>query len=159
MGHRMSARRLRTPGASLLAVGLISLATASFAGAADTIYWGDFGTGNLAFANLAGGGGGYFDVTGGSANEINGVAIDSAAGKIQGAATITIEVACAGTATLSGKRVARQSRKRSAASAGKVKLLAKAKGNAKKTLAKKGKVKIKATVGFAPPGGSAACRR
>ena len=76
--------------------------------------------------------------------------------KKKGTATVTVEVPGAGTAKLSGKKVAKQKRKRSAATAGKVKLLVKAKGKAKKTLAKKGKVKVKATVGFAPLAGSAA---
>ena len=62
----------------------------------------------------------------------------------------------AGTATLSGKKVAKKKAKRSAASPGKIKLSVKAKGKAKKTLTKKGKVKVKATVGFAPLAGSAA---
>ena len=67
-----------------------------------------------------------------------------------------LEVPGAGTATLSGKKVAKQKPKRSRPPPATVKLLVKAKGKAKKTLAKKGKVKIKATVGFAPLGGSAA---
>ena len=70
-----------SPSASL-AVGADVLATASFARAADTIYWGDYGSGHLGFANLAGGGGGFLDLTGASADEINGLAIDSAAGRI-----------------------------------------------------------------------------
>ena len=79
---------LRTLAASLLAVGLMVLAAASFARAADTIYWGDYGSGHLGFANLAGGGGGILDLTGASADEINGLAIDSAAGRIYWADSI-----------------------------------------------------------------------
>lgn len=67
---------------ALLATGLMVLATASFARAADTVYWGDYGSGHLGFANLAGGGGGFLDLTGASADKINGLAIDSVAGRI-----------------------------------------------------------------------------
>src|SRR4051794_13083562 len=69
-------------GVCLLATGLFLLATSSSARAADTVYWGNWLGGNIAFANLAGGGGGELNAAGASAVEVNGLAIDSAAGKI-----------------------------------------------------------------------------
>ena len=76
--------------------------------------------------------------------------------KKKGTATVTLEVPGAGDGDPFGQEGRQAEPEALAASAGKVKLLVKAKGKAKKTLGRKGKVKIKATVGFAPPGGSAA---
>jgi hypothetical protein len=76
--------------------------------------------------------------------------------KKKGTATLSVQVPGAGTLTLSGKQVVKQTRKRSAATTGTVELTVKAKGKSKKKLGKKGKAKVKATVSFAPLGGIAA---
>ncbi len=81
MSH-LSSAKIRLLAICLSVAALVLLATASFARAADTVYWGEFGSGKIGFANLAGGGGGNLDVTGASADLVNGLAIDSAAGKI-----------------------------------------------------------------------------
>ena len=75
--------------------------------------------------------------------------------KKKGTATLSVQVPGAGTLTLSGKQVVKQTRTRSAATTGTVKLTVKAKGKAKKKLKKKGKAKVKPTVTFAPTGGIA----
>ena len=72
----------------------------------------------------------------------------------KGTATISVQVAGAGTLSLSGKKVVKQKKTTKAASVATVKLLVKARGKAKKALAKKGKAKVKASVGFTPLGGS-----
>jgi hypothetical protein len=67
---------------ALLAAALFLLG-ASAAGAADSIYWTNFGpAGGVSFASLAGGGGGNLDVTGANGGEANGLAIDTAAGRV-----------------------------------------------------------------------------
>jgi hypothetical protein len=73
-------RSLLTTG--LFALALFLLATSSSARAADTVYWANWQGANISFANLAGGGGGELNTAGASAVEINGLAIDSGAGKI-----------------------------------------------------------------------------
>lgn len=67
-------------GVVALAVAAVLL-VASQARAADSVYWADFGAGQISFANLAGGGAGALDVSGADAAEANGMAIDAAAGK------------------------------------------------------------------------------
>jgi hypothetical protein len=78
------------------------------------------------------------------------------ANRRKGTAILAVRVPGPGTLTLSGKQLAQQKRTRNAASTGTVKLLVKAKGKAKKALARKGKVKVKAIVTFAPQVGSPA---
>jgi Low-density lipoprotein receptor repeat class B len=70
-----------------------------------------------------------------------------------GAAVLSARVSGAGNLTLTGKNLSRQSA--SAKGAGVVKLIVKAKGRAKKLLAKSGKAKVDAKVVFAPLGAAA----
>ncbi len=50
--------------------------------AADTVYWGNYAGTTISHANLSGGGGGDFTMTGATVNDPYGIAIDAAAGKI-----------------------------------------------------------------------------
>jgi hypothetical protein len=68
--------------ACLFAAAFLLLATASRARAADMVYWANYESGKISFANLAGGGGGDLNTAGVEVGEANGVAIDAAAGKI-----------------------------------------------------------------------------
>jgi hypothetical protein len=72
----------------------------------------------------------------------------------KGTATIAVQVPGAGVLKLSGKKVRKQTKTRSATSAATVKLLVRAKGKAKKGLKKKGRAKVRASVSFTPAGGS-----
>jgi DNA-binding beta-propeller fold protein YncE len=65
----------------LLVVAFLLLAVASQARAADSVYWANYGSGKISFANLAGGGGGDLDISGADGTEANGLAIDAAAGR------------------------------------------------------------------------------
>jgi len=71
---------------TLFAVGALTvaatLAWALPAGAAETIYWSNYGSDSLAFANLDGGGGGGFDTAGQKVVGSEGLAIDSASGRL-----------------------------------------------------------------------------
>ncbi len=73
--------------------------------------------------------------------------------KRKGTATIFAQVSGPGTLTLTGKDIVKQAG--SSQGAGTVKLAVKAKGKAKKLLAKKGKAKLKAEITFMPQGGTA----
>jgi len=73
--------------------------------------------------------------------------------KRKGTATILAEVSGPGALTLTGKGLIKQ--KGTSHGVGVVKLTAKAKGKAKKLLAKKGKAKVRAKVTFMPQGGTA----
>lgn len=86
------------------------------------------------------------------------VTVFSLAGKARtnarkGTAALSVKVPGAGTLTVTGKQLVKQKVTRKARSTGTVKLLVKAKGKAKRTLAQKGEVKVKATIAFAPKGG------
>src|SRR5215469_10550878 len=81
MSYLMPSRRSLTLLFLLAAAALLAFA-ATGARAADTVYWANYSSGKISFANLAGGGGGDLDITGANAEEANGVAIDAAAGKI-----------------------------------------------------------------------------
>ncbi len=74
--------------------------------------------------------------------------------KKKGTATLPVQVPGAGTLKLTGKSIAKDSAKPTKAS--KQKLLVKATGKLKKTLAKKGKAKAKVTIAFTPTGGETA---
>jgi hypothetical protein len=82
------------------------------------------------------------------------------ANRKKGTAILPVKVPGAGTVTLSGKKLVHQKRTRSATSTGVVKLLVKAKGSkGAKTLNKKGKLQLKATVTFTPAGGILASQK
>jgi hypothetical protein len=68
--------------AAWLAIALLLLAACASAGAADSVYWANFTGGKISSASLAGGQGADLDITGAKAEEANGLAIDSAAGKV-----------------------------------------------------------------------------
>ncbi len=74
----------------------------------------------------------------------------------KGTATLAVQVPGAGTLSLAGRNLVRQVRSSAATSISTVTLLVKAKGKARKALAKKGKVRLGATVTFAPLAGAAA---
>ena len=65
-------------------VGVVAMiASASPARAADTIYWGNFNSNTIGFANLDGsGGGGLLNISPATANVPDGLAIDSATGRL-----------------------------------------------------------------------------
>ncbi len=68
---------------SILTTALVVLGlTASPAGAADQIYWGNEGAESISHSNVAGGGGAEIPITGVDVNHPEGLAIDSAAGRI-----------------------------------------------------------------------------
>ena len=72
-------------GAVFLALGLLCLSIPTAARAADSIYWGNYGSDTISHANLAGGGGGEIQVGGPAPDGPyggEGVAIDAAAGKL-----------------------------------------------------------------------------
>jgi hypothetical protein len=74
--------KLRTLFAAGMAVLLAMLLWALPAQAAETIYWSNFNSKSIAFANLDGTGGGNFDTAGQPANGSEGLAIDSASGRL-----------------------------------------------------------------------------
>ena len=49
--------------------------------AADTIYWGNYSSNTIGFANVGGGGGGLLNTSPATPNEPNGLTIDSATGR------------------------------------------------------------------------------
>jgi DNA-binding beta-propeller fold protein YncE len=76
-----SSIRRRFP-ATLLATALLLLAACASASAADSVYWANYTGGKISFASLAGGDGADLDTTGANAENANGLAIDSKAGKV-----------------------------------------------------------------------------
>ena len=72
----------------------------------------------------------------------------------KGTATLAVQVSGSGTLTLLGKQLVTQHRASSFSSTGTVTLLVKPKGKANRALKKKGKVRVAATVTFAPQSGS-----
>jgi DNA-binding beta-propeller fold protein YncE len=66
---------------TLFAIVLLSLALCASASAADSVYWANYTGGKISFASLAGGVGGDLDITGASAEEANGLALDPASGR------------------------------------------------------------------------------
>jgi DNA-binding beta-propeller fold protein YncE len=69
-------------GASLLAVGLLCLALASAAGAAQTVFWGSFNPSKISHAPIGPGKGTDIPIPSSFVNGPNGTAIDSAAGRV-----------------------------------------------------------------------------
>ncbi len=67
---------------SLLAAATFCAIAASAARAADTVYWGNYGSESIGYANLAGGGAGLLDTGPTAAKEANGITLDPAAGRI-----------------------------------------------------------------------------
>ncbi len=72
---------MRLPSILTVLVSATVLLAASQAEAADSVYWADYKGDQISHANLSGGGGGNLDVSGADADEVNGLAIDAAAGK------------------------------------------------------------------------------
>jgi len=95
---------------------------------------------------------------GSTAQASNAVAVFSL-GKVKlnqknGTAKVALQVPGAGKAMIAGRQLVKQTKFRKAGSPGTITLLVKSKGKAKKTLGKKGKVKVRATITFVPAAGS-----